>query len=165
MRKYYIFITLLCLLSVGLATAVIILTGTPAKQKALQLDETRLSDFSSISAEINNFYYVNDKLPNSLNQLKIDAHYIRTTDPETGGSYTYKTTSSNAYELCATFSTDSKDDNRGTTSDMSYPYKINRGHKKGYDCIDYSVSDSNKGIFEPMPMPDVNAEPQDVMTN
>jgi hypothetical protein len=160
MRKYYIFIALLCVLSIGLVAAAVIVTGTPAEQRARQLDETRLSDFAGLAAAINNYHATHDKLPQKLGELKEEADYITTTDPETKTGYTYNVTSDDAYELCATFSTDSKDDPESMANDSSYPhpYASSRDHKKGYDCISYTVPTDTGEPFKPVPMPTVKRD-------
>jgi type II secretory pathway pseudopilin PulG len=166
MRKYYVFITLLCLLSIGLVAAAIVLTGTPATQRARQLDETRLADFSGLAAAINSYHAAHDELPQTLEELKEETEYISTEDPETKTGYAYKITSDDAYELCATFSTDSKDNPGNTARDSSYPYPYSssRDHKKGYDCIKYTIPEGNGDIFKPIPMPEVKATPE-TLTN
>lgn len=166
MRKYYAFIASLCLLSFGLVAASIILIGTPAKQRALQLDEMRLSDFSMLSSEIGNYYVTYDKLPASLDDLEQKPEYMRTTDPETNTKYSYKTTSDDTYDLCTTFSTASKDNRRtlDIESNVPYPYSLDREHKKGYDCISYTTPKDNGGIFKPVPVPGVKPDPE-TLTN
>lgn len=106
--------------------------GTPASMRLKRIDDARLSDISRIQQEIFNHFQTTDKLPTDLSQLN-DAFqgYAVPKDPATGTSYEYhviqqpvvrvtsmmgkKELSTPAtFELCATFDTERKYDDRGT---------------------------------------------------
>ena len=161
MRKYYIFITLLVLFSIGLIVAVILATGSPAKQRALQMDQERLNDFRMITNEINAYYFERDKLPDSLGQVAKQIDYIPfdTKDPETGKPYTYNVTTRKTYELCTTFSLPSEEQTSSAKPEFSYPYMSDLKHKKGYDCIEFTIPNNDDPYGKPAPMPEVNSEP------
>lgn len=139
MLKEYIIVSAVCATSIILLTVGFILAGNPLSQQAIKYDYTRLSDFDQIEAAINNYYSNYGTLPASMAQLKSTAgSYLSIQDPETRRAYTYQQTSSTAYKLCATFSLDSKDDSK----QVRYEYTFQTAHKKGYDCIPYTISNS-----------------------
>lgn len=136
MRKYYIFTIILALFGLALVIVGISVAGSPITQREIQLDKTRLNNFQSISFAINSYYQTSKKLPKSLEDLNDQ----KTSDPETGKKYDYKTVSTIQYQLCTTFSTDSKSapNSNHLIVVPSYPGQ-NQTHKKGYDCIMYTL--------------------------
>ena len=86
------------------------LVGTPAQQRLIQFDERRVSDLQSITYNIDSYWQRNDSLPASLEDLRDPLYSLNSfVDPKTGEPYEYRVTSDTAYELCATFETDSSE--------------------------------------------------------
>ncbi len=97
--------------------------GTPKEMRARRIDDTRLSDISSLQQQVYNHFQTTDKLPATLSELN-DAFqgYAVPTDPMTKASYEYRViqqptiavdfmtkkkvmTSNAIFELCADFDT------------------------------------------------------------
>lgn len=108
---------ILKILAIG--TSVIILTsifagffivGTPAKQRERKFDEERISDLQNIQGEVVNFWSQKNALPINQEELEDDISWFTIPkDPKTGESYEYKVVDSLTFELCATFTTSTKD--------------------------------------------------------
>lgn len=162
MRNYYIFIGLLGVLVIGVIVTGFILGGTPISQRAIALDKSRLSDFSNIKYKIEDYYRDNKTLPASLSSLKGN---LKLQDPETKSNYTYSVTSSTAYKLCTAFSTDS---NQEKEDYYNYSTSDKNSHKKGYDCLEYALSDyvinpSGSSRSSPTPTPTINPADYDFL--
>ena len=141
MFKHYIGVILLGITGVIVIIIGIILVGSPSDQQLLRFDEIRLKDFENIQPPIENFYSDNKKLPQSLTALNTTLTFK---DPQSKKDYTYKTISPTSYQLCAEFSTDSKEVAQRQTGTNPYAYNsygsATKLHKKGYDCIKYQIS-------------------------
>ncbi len=129
--KDYMNIFLAFISAVILASIIygIILIGSPASQKARQLDEQRISDLSNIQNQI---VYVQwetkGTVPTSLSELNDPiSGFIVPTDPQTGESYIYKMISTSSFELCANFKTvvSTTTSNTVVPSPASYPIQGN----------------------------------------
>ena len=82
------------------------LMGSPAKQRALRLDENRITDLQSIQWQVISYYQNKNKLPLALNDLKDPlSGAILPVDPEfeKGFIYEYAQKDKLSFELCATF--------------------------------------------------------------
>lgn len=127
-----IFAIISALFVVGSLAWSVSIIGTPAEMRLKRIDDARLSDISRIQQEIFNHFQSTDKLPGDLTQLD-DAFqgYSVPKDPVTGAAYEYKVTQQPVvkatpisgkkelvtpatFELCATFDTVRKYDDRGT---------------------------------------------------
>jgi hypothetical protein len=132
----------------GIATTLVVVAllvwsvsviGTPTEMRAKKIDNTRLSDLSTIQQQIFNHFQSTDKLPAGLPELN-DAFqgYSVPTDPVTKASYVYTVTSqptmkvnyttnkkemvtSAVFELCATFDTVRTLDERGQNISPTAP--------------------------------------------
>jgi hypothetical protein len=114
--------------------------GTPAEMRLRRIDDTRLSDISRVQQEIFSHLQTSDRLPATLAELD-DAFqgYVVPKDPVTGESYEYRVVQQpvirvnaqlnrkelvtpGSFELCATFDTERKYNDRGTpvTTDKMY---------------------------------------------
>lgn len=156
MRNYFISIALLNVLVVLVIIGGFVIGGTPASQRDRVLDNTRLSDFSTIKYRIEDYYRTNRELPSALSQL---IGKLSLQDPETKENYTYIVISSTSYKLCTKFSTDSERE----TDEYYYTYSSNQQkHKKGYDCVLYNISDyitnprTQNYYSTPTPVPTIN---------
>lgn len=106
--------------------------GTPSEMRLKRIDDTRLSDISMIQQQIFNHFQTTDKLPSTLSELD-DAFqgYVVPKDPVTGNTYVYRMLQQPVvrnnvqlgrkelitpaiFELCATFETERKFNDRGT---------------------------------------------------
>ncbi|MBI2113033.1 MAG: hypothetical protein HYT50_00420 [Candidatus Wildermuthbacteria bacterium] len=86
----------------------VFLMGSPAKHRALQLDEKRVSHLQQISYAIDSFWRKESRLPAKLQDLKgyQDIYLESIQDPATGILYEYTAEGEQAYILCAVFETD-----------------------------------------------------------
>ncbi len=123
--------------------------GTPAAMRLKRIDDARLSDISRIQQEIFNHFQTTDKLPVALTELD-DAFqgYVVPKDPVTGESYKYRVlqqpivrnnvqlnrkelVTPATFELCATFDTERKYDDRGTPVMTEKMYSVSNYYYSG----------------------------------
>lgn len=137
------------------------MVGTPVSQRAVSLDNQRLSNFNNIKYSIESNYETTG-LPLSLSELKtrvVNSGYSAEvlSDPETKQSIGYEVASVYSFRLCTTFSTDTESTNQSgapayyDTSNIYYPN--NTQHSKGYDCITYEISEYLRTTPTPTPYP------------
>ena len=128
------------------------LVGTPAQQRLLQFDDRRVSDLQSITYAVDSYWQRNESLPQMLEDLRVPTYYVESiSDPKTGELYEYNIISETAYELCATFETDSSE-----YENQAVPRFLDRGisfwnHSAGLTCFDLEVQQPAK--TEPIPVP------------
>lgn len=112
--------------------------GSPADARSIKFDQKRIQDISQISSAIQTYAYDKNKLPDKLSEVKDYLYGSKDiVDPETKKEYEYKKGTFPDYEICTTFSTDSK--NNKTTDYLSYADDLNN-HPKGYYCIKLKLS-------------------------
>jgi len=146
MTKYYISIAILTILCLGIIFAGFILAGFPTSQRDVTLDSYREQDFLSLSTSIQTYFNNNKELPINLTVVP-NTESIK--DPKTQKKYDYKKITATSYKLCTTFSTEIKP-SVITQEDYSYMSEFN--HKKGYNCVTYTVNTSsynNYGVIPP----------------
>lgn len=81
-----------------------VIIGSPQSQRALRLDQQRVSDLQSLQSQVVYVYQQKNKLPTTLADLNDPLSYFTVpTDPETKASYEYAVKSALSFELCATF--------------------------------------------------------------
>jgi hypothetical protein len=108
--------------------------GPRANQRAIRADERRIADLRSIAQAI---YFRNQQkkpLPATLSYLPLSAG-TSGKDPLTSAPYEYHPASGTAYELCATFATDSTADEDGFQ-----PRSAFWNHTKGRHCYQLDAS-------------------------
>ena len=135
------------LLSIAYA---IILAGSPAKQRARELDQQRIGDLQQISYAVGEYWRRNTKLPNVLTDLNTmeDIYIGRITDPVTGEPYEYRAVGERKYELCATFQEKSYENVGRKPSQDPWEHEVGRA------CFqrEVFVNPLDKGII-PIPPP------------
>ncbi len=149
--------------SIILVAAIIlgfVLVGSPAEQRAVRLDETRVNDLSMIQNEVVNYYTSKHVLPKSLDSLTNTLYgFAVPVDPANNEAYTYtahdvelidaKTgVTASTFTLCANFATDSSVTSTSSlattpvpTRDIygNSPYSNNWAHTAGNFCFDRTV--------------------------
>ena len=103
----------------GLAVAAIAvfaglyLSGSPAEQRLLRLDERRVQDLRGLAVAIDAYHIGNGTLPLRLDDV-MEARRLRNipVDPVTGDRYQYELVDENQYRLCAVFSRPSEESRR-----------------------------------------------------
>jgi hypothetical protein len=80
------------------------LSGSPAEQRLLRLDERRVSDLLQLSSAISSYEEQSARLPAELAAL-VDGQRLRCVpkDPASGAAYTYEILDMDSYRLCAEF--------------------------------------------------------------
>jgi hypothetical protein len=87
------------------------LLGSPGDERLRRLDERRVNDLRALWSAAYAYWARHARLPGSLDELARETPYRLTlADPETGQQYEYRVLGSNAFELCATFRTESDPD-------------------------------------------------------
>lgn len=118
---------------VGAAIAVgLYLSGSPAEQRLLRLDERRVADLRSLSNALGHHVAETGRLPETLDALVDGRRLTRLpTDPATDEPYAYVVTGSYAFELCADFS-------RESSASMQGDFW---SHGAGRTCFSFDYSD------------------------
>jgi len=146
MRKYYYFIGIFTIFVILIIIGGIAQTGGPNSARNIKLDEERINNFRDISYEIDEYYESKNSLPTDLQvlmQSNPSAARLNLSDPESKKPYEYKKVSNITYQLCANFSTDSKEI---AAEYDEYDYydrysESKKTHPKGYHCISYEIDD------------------------
>ena len=96
---------------VAAVIAGLLLLGSPALERMRKLDEQRISDLRAVANAVDRYTNQHNNMPTSLDELsKERGIHIKLIDPETSHPYEYKITGENSYELCASFSHSSAED-------------------------------------------------------
>lgn len=103
------------------------LLGTPAEQRAQNLDARRVADLRHIARAADGYWKHHGQLPASLEALVL--YYgrdLRITDPESKQPYTYRMTGLDRFELCAEFAAQSPESRQPTFSERPFSHGIGR---------------------------------------
>lgn len=124
------------------------LVGSPGTQRALRMDEARITHLSEIQANISSYWQQVGELPNTLTDVEARFGYAFPEDPFTHTSYEYKATGDLTYELCATFEQPSRN-----TYITGRTYYIDRSedwsHDAGSRCFARSI---DTAMYPPLKM-------------
>lgn len=137
-------------LAVSLVVASVIiwgffLVGTPAQQRQVRFDETRISDLQAIQSQIVNYWQNKNKLPQSINDLKDSiSGFTPPQDPESNTPYEYVIKGDLSFELCANFKTENQNtqniDVAPRVAKLNYgPYGDNWNHAAGRVCFERTI--------------------------
>jgi len=84
--------------------------GSPSEERALRLDDRRVSDLHGIKRATDLYWTRNDALPESMRELSSEPGVrVRFRDPATGQPYDYQPLDSLRYEVCASFERESRE--------------------------------------------------------
>lgn len=121
-----------------------VLVGSPAHQRLVRFDDTRVSDLSMIQGQITNYYSLKQALPAKLSDLENPLiGFTVPTDPSTNASFEYSVKSPLSFELCATFETLSNP--VSDSAKLSRPYDVyvygseNWQHDIGRTCFTRTI--------------------------
>jgi hypothetical protein len=117
--------------------------GSPQRGRLQQFDSKRINDLTQIQDTVLSYWQNKGQVPQSLNDLT--NQFTGTPlpkDPQTGTDYVYQMKSTSEFELCATFSLTSQQN-----QNPSYPYptmygQYNWDHPSGYFCFDRKIDQS-----------------------
>jgi hypothetical protein len=130
-----IFIAAVVFLVAGAVAGGIVMIGSPAKERMRQLDLRRVDNLNSIAAAVDLYWTRHKSLPASIDDLsKEPGILIKTSDPETGRPYEYRTLEEKKYELCAYFTND-------TVKDLDTSDKNFWSHGKGRQCFQLNAKE------------------------
>jgi len=121
--------------------------GSPAVQRQRKADDQRVMHLQELQGQIINYWQMKEALPVELADLTDSiSGFVPPVDPETGANYEYNITSALEFELCATFSTVSLNNNseniRIPSKAIYYgndPYNQNWAHETGRTCFDRTI--------------------------
>ncbi len=125
-------ITIIAVMSVLLIGALI---WPLSEQRNRSIDRAIEDDFSSISSDVDDYYSDNRRLPDELDDLKLSDE-VESRAKKYG--YQLDKETSQSYELCANFRTDTTSEYEDDDIYFSSYYKA-QTHRSGFDCIEYEV--------------------------
>lgn len=142
-----IFVWIVSLIVLGGVAGGFVIAGSPFEQRYLKIDQQRINDLQMLQGQIENYWQQKSALPKSFDELAINNFGVPIPyDPETRHSYEYNKTGDLTYQLCATFSTDSQNNNQKQSYPRAvYPagpmgtYAQNWDHSKGYICFSRTI--------------------------
>jgi hypothetical protein len=126
---------------VGGIVAGFLVLGSPGKQRLISADQQRVNDLSSVAQELywkgqdNKDKKAPEALPVNLQKL----------DPLTQQAYLYKKVTDQAYQLCATFATDSA--THPWRNQTPQPGQAFWAHPIGEHCYDFKVTEEPPSLF------------------
>lgn len=136
--RIYFFGSLLIILAAFVASLFIV--ESPKLARNRQIDGRVVDNFYEIDNYLNNYYSTNNKLPLELTSLKTEFVYLNDslfTNPVTNEVFKYQVKGDREYELCATFLTDTTENNKnkgaGYYVDARWPHAI------GYQCLTQKI--------------------------
>lgn len=138
------------------------IAGSPAQQRAIRLDDNRVSDLSSIQYQVIDYWQRKQILPKNLAELTNDiSGFVAPKDPETSQDYSYRVTGPKSFELCAVFTTSNTEQLGGkypSTAPVRYDYEpTNWSHGQGKVCFERTIDPDYypplKDGMVPKPMP------------
>ena len=138
-------VRLIVAISLVVAVAAVVIGGillldSPAQERLRRLDERRVSDLRSISAELDFYWTREGTLPASLEELAHEPGvFLELYDPESGEAYEYRVLSSNTYELCAEFA-------RDTAEERDHFYRDFWSHNAGRQCFQMEAQDVERPL-------------------
>jgi hypothetical protein len=144
-----------------------LIIGSPFEQRVYRLDETRVMDLSNISQQII-YHRQNYKVvPETVSALEQTGFFVPR-DPETRADYEYRRISDMKFELCATFSRQTRpvDINKGTRAQKpvivgmtpeagrnpSVPYEWD--HTEGRNCFEREIFPDQIRLEPGIPAPE-----------
>lgn len=142
-KNFMILLGVYCVLHVVVGLSI---TGSPAKGLEIKRDNERLNDIKSIGAFINDYYSVNQDLPNSLSDLSAYSFSKDLfLDPVDSKPYEY-IKNTNSFRICTSFDMNVEDLSENSSFYFDRSDYINENiafyadwnFSKGYSCINFS---------------------------
>lgn len=109
------------------------MTGGPAHQRLIRLDETRIRDLDMLTERLRIRYQRDKNIPTSLQEL--DGSLPK--DPTSHANYDYRRMNDKTFKLCARF--DTKTDELDGTGTYYYAPHGFREHPKGLHCFEQTA--------------------------
>jgi len=149
MRKRYVSIGVTVLAVVTICSGFFIV-GTPAQARLARFDAKKVDDLQNIQSQVTSYYQAKQKLPVALTDINMSLAYgPLPIDPQTGEPYTYQTTGTLSFKLCATFNAASRaiqgvatQPTAVTPAGMKGALPDNWQHGAGQVCFDRTIDPS-----------------------
>ncbi len=121
-----------------------VVMGSPTTARNMRFDDRRTSDLQTIQWQVVNYWQLKNALPKTLSDLNDPiSNFVVPTDPETNSPYSYKTTGTLAFNICANFSLKSASN---VNNRYAKPYPVseisgneNWNHGVGETCFDRTI--------------------------
>jgi hypothetical protein len=143
MIRTYITATILTVIMIAAVVYGIFESGSPFEIRNKKFDQQRVSDLSNLTYSVEDYYKSKGVLPEKLSDIKSSTYSsYNTKDPESKKDYEYQASGSNAYKICADFSTDTSKANSSESLNTiaSYdPYNQKYAHPKGHYCFEFDT--------------------------
>jgi type II secretory pathway pseudopilin PulG len=146
MSKHDIGLAILSTVVIVVIISAFNLTGSPLEKQKQARDQKKLSTISSLSYSVQDYYRRNKALPQNLDQI---TKTMSDKDSLKSTQYVYQSLTATTYNLCTTFETDTKKDQKKTNSANLYIENPDTTHPEGYYCIKYTIPSS----LAPSPSP------------
>lgn len=121
------------ILVVATLICAVINMDSPTKVREMRIDSNQISDLQTIEWRVQDYYSLNDELPNTLTaafgEIEVPAA------PKDREEYTYQVTGSSTYELCANFAYASESDERYVSVTPVSKETVTWEHKAGHWCF------------------------------
>ena len=108
---------------IGMAVA-----GTPAQQRHLEADRTRVQDLRNLAVTIKMTHDSGQGIPAALADLRLKQRDLSIADPESAALYEYRPKAGSQYELCANFAQESTGDRPAMRNPPNNFWSHGRGH-------------------------------------
>lgn len=120
-----------------------LIIGSPQQQRAMRIDQQRVSDLQSIQSQIVTYWQQKESLPENLSDLNDPlSYFVVPVDPVTKEAYLYTRQSPLDFTLCATFATEGYSWDKNLSSPRPATFDVaneNWQHGKGEVCFDRSI--------------------------
>lgn len=144
--RLFFFISLVLVVAVFISSWFFV--ESPKTARARRLDGIVVNNIYTLENAVNSYFSRNDRLPNSLAELRADSgdFYLNDdnlVDPETKAPIVYEKIGNLDFRFCADFRTDSQDNKNNTGAPMSYPVN-DKSHRAGSQCLKGVLFDQEK---------------------
>jgi hypothetical protein len=144
MKYFVITVSALVLFAITIG---FLMAGSPMRARYEKFDNIRVNNLQTTQNDIAEYYRVNGKLPQKLDELGNTGLYVMINDPETGKNFAYEATGTTTYKLCADFRFVQTESGGDYGYPVYAPNFISFGvHGTGHQCFDRSV---NPAMYQP----------------
>ncbi len=136
------------LISAAVVMLILLVTGfmlidSPAQNREKAYDVQRVNDLRSIKNAVNLYYDNNGELPTKTDDLRINDDAL--VDPRTEEPYTYEVISEDQFRLCATFTTNSEE--QEGSRPVYDKFDLEFAHETGENC--FTITPDSTGPIAP----------------
>lgn len=150
MKKYDIGLLILTIIVVVTVAATFMVSVNPLEKQKQARDKQRTQHVEQIKGNVESYYQRYKKLPKALVELRVSSPFL---DPSTNKPYEYTKKTESAYEVCASFETDNRQEKPRT---YGYPTDTTRNnytyHSNGRNCTIFTLSEyQSLPVYTPTP--------------